>query len=328
MRRREFIAGLAGAAIGRPLAAQAQRTAIPVIGLVSPRAADRAGDVVAGIHRGLAETSFLEGRNLAVEYRWAEDRLERLPALLNDLVRRQVALILTAGSVAAARAAKAATTSIPIVFLIGSDPVETGLVASLSRPGGNLTGLALLNAAVAAKRLELLHEFVPRVTSIASFVNSTNPVSANAETRELQAAAHTLGLRLAVVNASYQSDFEMSFATIAREQAGAIVVSSDAVFREYADRLVTLAAREQMPMIFAWREVAEAGGLMSYGTDFPNAWRQLGIYAGRVLKGDKPADLPVEQVTKMELVLNNKTAKALGLTFPTALLVRADEVIE
>jgi putative ABC transport system substrate-binding protein len=328
MRRRQFIAGLAGAAFGAPLAARAQRTATPVIGLLSPRAADRAGDVVGGIHRGLAEMGFVERRNLAVEYRWAEGRLERLPALIDDLVRRQVTVIVTAGSIAAARAAKAATTSIPIVFLVGSDPVETSLVASLNRPGGNLTGLAVLSTAAAAKRLELVHEFVPTATSIAYFVNSTNPVSADAETRELQVAARTLGLRLVVVNASYQSDFEMSFATIAREPAGALVVGSDAVFRSYADRLVALAALERMPAIFAWREVAEAGGLMSYGTDFPNAWRQLGVYAGRVLKGDKPVDLPVEQVTKMELVLNNKTAEALGRTFPTALLVRADEVIE
>jgi putative tryptophan/tyrosine transport system substrate-binding protein len=328
MRRRDFIARLGGAAVAWPLAARAQRTATPVIGLLSSRAPDRAGDVVAGIRRGLAEIGFVEGRNLAVEYRWAEDRLERLPALVNDLVRRQVAVIVTAGSTAAARAAQAGTKSIPIVFLIGSDPVEIGIVASLNRPGGNLTGLAILSIAVLAKRLELLHELVPTVTSIACLVDSTNPVAAEAQTRELQVAARTLGLRLVVVNASHQSDFETAFATIARERAGALVVGSDAVFHSYADRLVALASGQRMPVIFAWREVAEAGGLMSYGTDFPNAWRQLGVYAGRVLKGDKPADLPVEQVTKIELVLNTKTAKALGLTFPETLLATADKVIE
>jgi putative ABC transport system substrate-binding protein len=327
MRRREFIAGL-GSAAAWAVVARAQLRQTPVIGILSPRAPDRAGDVVAGIHRGLAEIGFVEGRNLAVEYRWAQGRSERLSALIDDLVRRQVAVIVTAGSVVAARAAKAATKSIPIVFLIGSDPVETGVVASLNRPGGNLTGLALLNTAVAAKRLELLHELAPTATSIAYFVNPTNPVAAEAETRELHVAARILGLRLVVVNASHQSDFEPAFATIARERAGALVVGSDAVFRSYADRLVVLAAGQRVPVIFAWREVAEAGGLMSYGTDFPNAWRQLGVYAGRVLKGSKPADLPVEQVTKMELVLNTKTAKALGLSIPETLLATADEVIQ
>jgi putative ABC transport system substrate-binding protein len=327
VKRRDFIAGIGGAAAW-PLVAQAQRRPPLAIGILSPRAPDRASDVVAGIHRGLAEIGFVEGRNVSVEYRWAEDHSERLPMLIDDLVRRQVAVIVTAGSVAAARAAKAATKSIPIVFLIGSDPVETGVVVSLNRPGGNLTGLAVLSTAVAAKRLELLHELAPTATSIAYFVNPTNPVSAEAETRELRVAARALGLRLVAVNASHQSDFEPAFATIAREHAGALVVGSDAVFRSYADRLVALAAGQRMPVIFAWREVAEAGGLMSYGTDFPNAWRQLGVYAGRVLKGDKPADLPVEQVTKMELVLNTKTANALGLTIPETLLATADEVIQ
>jgi putative ABC transport system substrate-binding protein len=211
---------------------------------------------------------------------------------------------------------------------VSNDPLASGFVASLNRPGGNITGLAVLSIAVTAKRLELLHELVPTATLIACLVDSTNPISAEAETRELQAGARTLGLRLVVVNASRQGDFETAFATIAREPAGALVVGSDAVFRSYADRLVALAAGQRMPAIFAWREVAEAGGLMSYGTDFPNAWRQLGVYAGRILKGDKPADLPVEQVTKIELVLNTKTAKALGLTFPETLLATADKVIE
>jgi len=327
MRRREFIAGL-GSAAAWPAVVRAQRVATPVIGVVSPRAPDRAGDVVAGIRRGLAEIGFVEGRNLAVEYRWAEDHLERLPALIDDLVRRQIAVIITAGSTEAARAAKAATKSIPIVFLIGSDPVEVGMVASLNRPGGNLTGVAILTIEVLAKRLELLHEAVPTVNSIGCIIDSTNPVAAEAQTKELQLAARNHGLRLLVVNASRPSDFETAFATMAREHSGALVVGSDAVFHSYADQLVALAASQRMPAIFAWPEVAEAGGLMSYGTDFPSAWRQLGVYAGRVLKGEKPADLPVDRVTKMELVLNTKTAKALGLTFPTALLVRADGVIE
>ena len=300
---------------------------MPVIGFLSKGPCKRLA--MSSQHfSGLAETGFVEGQNVAVEYRWAENQFERLPALAADLVRRQVAVIVTAGSTAAARAAKAATKSIPIVFLIGSDPVEIGLVASLNRPGGNLTGLAILSITVLAKRLELLHELVPTVTSIACLVDPSNRVATEAAIRELQVAALALGLRLVIVNASNQNEFETAFATTARERAGALVVASDPVFHSHADRLVALAADQRMPAIFAWPEVAEAGGLMSYGTDFPNAWRQLGVYAGRVLKGDKPADLPVEQVTKMELVLNTKTAKALGLTFPTALLVRADEVIE
>jgi putative ABC transport system substrate-binding protein len=327
MRRRDFI-GAFGATAAWPLVAQAQRTATPVIGLVSARSPDRAGEVVDGLHRGLAEHGFVEGRNLFVEYRWAEDRYERMPALINDLVRRQVAVIVTAGSIEAARAAKAATKSIPIAFLIGLDPVETGLIASLNRPGGNLTGLAVLSIAVVAKRLQLLHELVPAVTSVAFLANPTNPVAEETQTRELQNAARTLGLRLVVVEASHQSSFETAFEAMAREQVGALLVASDAFFRSYADRLVALAASKHMPAIFAWPEVAEAGGLMAYGTDYADAWRKLGVYAGRILKGDNPADLPVEQVTKMGLVLNTKTAGGLGVTFPTELLLRADSVIE
>jgi putative ABC transport system substrate-binding protein len=324
MRRREFIAGL-GSAVVWPMAARAQQPTIPVISYLGIGTFDTLR--VAALHRGLSETGYFEGRNLATEYRWAEGHYDRLPELAADLVRRKVAVIVVTTSPALV-AAKAATDSIPIVFAIGADPVESGFVASLNQPGGNLTGVYNLTAAVTAKRLELLHETVPAATRIAHLVNSTNPVFAGSETKQLQIAARILGVDLLAVNASSRSEFEAAFATAVREGVGGVVVGGDGMFASESSRLVALAARHAVPAIYDRREATVAGGLMSYGTDFPDTYRLAGVYTGRILKGEKPADLPVQQATKMELVINLRTAKALGLTIPPSLLVRADEVIE
>jgi putative ABC transport system substrate-binding protein len=327
IKRREFIVGL-GSAAAWPVAARAQQPAMPVIGYLDAGAFETRRGAVAAIHRGLSETGYVEGRNLAVEYRWAEGHYDRLPTLADDLARRRVAVIVALGSTVPAFAAKAATNSIPIVFSVGVDPVESGLVASLNRPGGNLTGISILVSAVAAKRLELLHEMVPAATLIAYFVNPTSPVAAEAQTKELQAAAGILGVRLLVLNASDPSEFEAAFATLVREQAGGLVGSGDGLFVNHREQLVALAARHRVPAIYADRVYTAAGGLMSYGTDILEVYRQVGVYAGRILKGDRPADLPVQQVTKIELVINMKTAKALGITVPETLLAIADKVIE
>jgi putative ABC transport system substrate-binding protein len=300
---------------------------MPVIGLLDAGSLETRREYIAALHRGLSETGYFEGRNLAVEYRWAEDRLDRLPALAADLVRRQVAVII-ATPTPAALAAKAATKSISIVFSLGSDPVEIGLVASLNRPGGNITGITSLNLAVAAKRLELLHEVVPTATLIAVLVNPTNPVYTEAETSEFQVAARTLGVRLLILRASDSSEFEAAFASLDHNKAGGLVVSGEALFLRHSDRLVVLAARYRVPAGYGYSATAAAGGLMSYGTDYPDAQRQAGVYVGRILKGERPADLPVQQVTKMQLVINVRTAKALGLTIPETLLATADEVIQ
>jgi putative ABC transport system substrate-binding protein len=264
---------------------------------------------------------------LTVEYRWAEDRLDRLPALAADLVRREVAVIIAMPTPAAV-AAKAATKSIPIVFTTGADPVEIGLVASLNRPGGNLTGNSTLLIATVAKRLELLHQLMPTATSIAYLANPTNPVLAETETRELQVAARTLGLRLVTLDASDPNEFEAAFATLVRVRASGLVAGSDTLFLRHSDQLVALAARYRVPATYGDREITSAGGLMSYGTDLPSAWRQIGVYAARILKGEKPADLPVQQATKIHLAINLKTAKALGLIIPETPLATADEVIQ
>jgi putative ABC transport system substrate-binding protein len=326
MRRREFIAGL-GSTAAWPLVAQAQaqRPAVPVIGFLNPGSLDTTRELVAAVHRGLSSTGYVEGRNLAVEYRWAEYRSDRLTALADDLVRRQVAVIFAVAF--AARVAKAATKSIPIVFISGNDPVATGLVASLNRPGGNLTGISILNTAVAAKRLELLHELVPTASLLAFVADPTSPAGPENETRQLQVAARTLGVRLLILNASDPSEFEAAFAAFVHERAGGLVVGSSPLFGYNTGQLIALAARYAVPAIYAYREDTAAGGLMSYGTDHLDAYRQAGIYIGRILKGDKPADLPVQLVKKIELVINMKTAKTLGLTVPRALLVRADELI-
>jgi putative ABC transport system substrate-binding protein len=329
MRRRDFITLLGGAAAW-PVAARAQQVAMPVIGYLALGTLDTTRENVAEFQRGLSETGFIEGRNVAVEYRWAEFSLERLPALAEDLVRRHVDVIvaLTAPAVSAA---KAATKSIPIVFQTAVDPVASGLVASFNRPGGNLTGTFIILTDLAPKRLELLHELLPNATSIAFLVSPERNGFNETETIEVQAAARTLGVRLSVLNASDPSEFEAAFAALARERANGLLVSGYQLFGRYASQLVALAARYRVPAMHTTRDAPAAGGLMSYGpsaTSFTEVYRLGGSYAGRILKGEKPADLPVQQVTKIDLVINLKTAKALGLTVPLALLTRADEVIE
>jgi len=327
LKRREFITLLGGAAAW-PLAARAQQAKMPVIGYLGVSSFENsAGRSLLAFKRGLAETGYVEDRNVAIEYRWADDQYDRLPALAMELVQRRVAVLAAAGS-PAALPAKAATTVIPIVFMIGSDPVELGLVASLNRPGSNLTGVAYLNVEVAPKRLELLHEFVPTAKSIALLVNPANPVVAEAQSKELQAAVSTLGLRLQLVNASNPIEIEDAFATLVRDQVEALQIGVDPLFGNHIDQLVGLATRHKMPTIYAWREFTAAGGLMNYGSSIPDAFRQVGVYTGQILKGAKPADLPVRRPTKLQFVLNLKAAKALGLTVPATLFARADEVIE
>jgi putative ABC transport system substrate-binding protein len=326
MRRREFIAGL-GSAAAWPLAARAQQPAVPVIGFLFSGSLEARRDDLAMFLRGLAETGYVEGRNVAIEYRWADNRTDRLPALAADLVRRKVAVIATflTSSVIAARAA---TQDIPIVFLIGADPVQIGLVGSLNRPGGNLTGVVALGGETVAKCLEVLHETVPAATLIAHLINPTNPVFSDAESRGVQAAAHVLGLRLLTLNATTPSEIEAAFESLIQQQAGALLVSADTFFAEQRDQVVALAARDRVPAMYQRREITAAGGLMSYAADVADGWRQVGVYTGRTLKGEKPADLPVQQSVKVELIINMKTAKFLGLTFPLNVLGRADAVIE
>jgi putative ABC transport system substrate-binding protein len=326
MRRRDFIAGLSGAAAAWPLAAQAQQPAMPVIGYLSPGANESAGNLVAAFRLGLLETGYVEGRNVAIEYRFAEGRYDRLPAFAAELVQRRVAVLVASGAIAAP-AAKAATTTIPVVFSAGLDPVAMGLVANLNRPGGNVTGVTNLSIELGPKRLELLREVVPAATSIAFLVNPTD-VAAETQSRDMLAAARTFGLQLQVHHASNERDFETVFATMVRLRAGGLIISNDAFLTSRSEQLAALTARHAVPAIFHFREFAEAGGLMSYGSSNPDTFRIVGSYTGRILKGEKPADLPVQRSTKIELVINLKTAKALGLTIPITLLGRADEVIE
>jgi ABC-type uncharacterized transport system substrate-binding protein len=329
MRRREFIAGL-GSAAAWPVTARAQQPALPVIGWMNSGTRDQflgGNSLGAAVHRGLSEAGYVEARNLAVEYRYADHHLERLPALAEDLVQRNVAVIF-ASPTAPALAASAATKSIPIVFSTGADPIEIGLVTSLSRPGGNVTGVSFLLNATAQKRVELLHELMPATALIGYLTNPADSVTADAEAREFQAAARTLGVRLLIVKATAEDEIEASFATLARERVGALLVGNQPLLFQNAGRLVALATRHRVPTIYAWREATRAGGLMSYDTDLMGIYRMAGTYIGRILKGEKPGDLPIQQVTKMELAINLKTAKALGLTFPLSLLGRADEVIE
>ena len=326
MKRRTFITLLGGAATAWPLAVRAQQSAMPVIGVLDGRSADESTPLVAALRRGLNETGFVEGRNVAIEHHWAHGQYDRLPALAADLVRRQVTVIATSGN-ASALAAKTATATIPIVFLTGADPVQAGLVASLSRPGGNLTGVTSLGVELGPKRLELLHELVPAATTIAVLVNPANR-SAEIQVRDMQAAARTLGLELHILQASTEREIDAAFATLTRLRAGALVISPEAFFNSRSEQLAALTVRHAVPAIYTYREFAAAGGLMSYGGSITDSYRQAGIYVGRILKGEKPADLPVQQSAKVELIVNMKTAKALGLTVPFALLGRADEVIE
>jgi len=328
VKRREFIALLGGAAAW-PLAARAQQPVMPVIGFLHLTSLETNRENLAAFHRGLSQTGYIENRNVAIEYRWAQGRNDQLPTMAAELVRRQVSVIVVLESTNGALAAKAATQTIPIVFMQGADAVRIGLVGSLNRPGGNLTGFDLLLAETAGKRLELLLDLVPRARSIAYLRNPTNPIFAESETREVQVAAQALGVRLLLVNASRPSEIETAFADLVKQRVDALQVSSDGFLLTHRDQIVALAARNAVPAIYAWRHQAmTVGGLVSYGTNILDAWRQAGIYTGRILKGEKPADLPVQQVTKIELIINLKTAKALSLDVPTSLLLRADEVIE
>jgi putative ABC transport system substrate-binding protein len=325
IRRRDFITLLGGAGAW-PLAARAQQPKTPVIGYLNGSSPDLSAPSLAAFRQGLKEAGYVEGENVAIEFRWAEDHNDRMPMLAADLVRRQVNVIATGGS-PAALAAKAATTTIPIVFQTGVDPVAMGLVANLNRPSGNLTGVTTLGSELGPKRLELLHDLVPTATNIALLVNPTNP-DAETQSRGAQAAAGTLGLQLHVLRASAERDFDTVFATLLKLRPSALVIGADPFFISRREQIGALALRHAVPAIYQFREFAAAGGLMSYGSSLTDSVRLAGVYTGRILRGEKPADLPVQQSTKVELIINLKTAKALGLAVPLALLTRADEVIE
>jgi len=325
--RRKFLATLGGAAAAWPLAARAQQATMPVIGVLSAEWPNLFSDRLRAFHDGLRETGYVEGRNLAIEYRWAEGRNDRLPELAAELVRRQVTVIVST-STPAVLAARTATTTIPIVFFVAADPVQLGLVTSLSRPEGNLTGVVTLNVEVAAKRLELLHELVPTATIVALLVNPSNAALAESTTRELEEATRTLGLQFHVLHASSERELDAAFATLVQLRAGALVIGADPLFNSRSEQLAALTIRHRVPAIYQFREFVSAGGLMAYGSTVLDTYRPLGIYTGQILKGEKPAEMPIQQATKVELVINMKTAKALGLTVPLPLVGRVDEVIE
>jgi len=324
IRRREFIVALGGAAAW-PLAVRAQQPAMPMVAFLNSGSPDGYAPMVAAFRQGLKETGYVESQNVAVEYRWAEGQYDRVPLMALELVGRQVAVIVA--NTPGVLAIKRAITTIPIVFTTGSDPVQTGLVASLARPGGNVTGVTQLAVEVASKRLELTHELVPTATIIAALVNPTNP-NGEIQSRDLQAAARTLGVQLHVLHASTERDFDFVFATLAQLRASALVISEDAFFVARLEQLARLALRHALPAIFPDRAFAAAGGLMSYGGSIPDTYRIAGVYTGRILKGEKPADLPVQRATKVELIINLKTAKALGIAVPLIMQMTADEVIE
>ena len=323
MRRREFIAALGGVAAW-PLVARGQQPSMPVIGFLNSASPGPFALLLSAFHEGLKDGGYVEGKNVTVEYRWAEGQYDRLPALAADLVRRRVAVIAATGGTVTARAAKAATTTIPVVFIAGADPVGDGLVSSFNRPGGNVTGVSVYTSELAPKRLELLRELVPKATKIAVLMNPDN----QADSRDIQNMMERTGLPLLTLGARLETDFEREFVSASRQGAQALLVSADPFFNSQRTQLVALAARYAMPAAYPWSEYGRAGGLMSYGTSIPGAYRQIGQYVTRILKGDKPADLPVEQPTKFEFVVNLRTAKVLGIDVPTSLLLRADEVIE
>jgi putative ABC transport system substrate-binding protein len=327
MRRREFITLLSGSAAAWPVAARAQQPAMPVIGYLGSGSATASASFVAAFRLGLSESGWVEGQNVTIEFRWAEDQYDRLPGLAADLVSRRVNAIVAVGSPLPARAAKSVTTTIPIVFVYGGDPVNDGLVASFNRPGGNVTGVTFITAALAPKRLELLRELLPGTDLVGVLANPTSPL-ADVQWNDLQAAARPIGQHLLRVNASREADFEAAFTSLLQQRAGALLVTTDQLFFAGRAQLAALAARHKIPWTGTVREYALAGGLLSYGPRFADTHRQAGAYAGRVLKGEKPSDLPVQMPTKFEFIINLKTAKALGLTVPPSMLARADEVIE
>jgi putative ABC transport system substrate-binding protein len=327
MRRRDLIALLGSAAVAWPVGARAEQPAIPVIGFLSSGSPNAYAGRVAGFRKGLNEWGYIEGQDVAIEFRWAQGQYDRLPVFAADLVSQKVAVIVSSGGDVAALSAKAATSSIPIVTVSGTDPVKAGLVASFNRPGGNITGASFVATELESKRLELLHEMVPSAAVIGILINPTNP-AAESRSKDLQIAARTLERNIHIVSASSESDLEKAFETFIEQRVGALLVSTDSFFTSQRDRLIALAARHALPTMYSWREFVESGGLANYGPIINEVYRQAGIYTARILKGEKPADLPFLRPTKFELVINLRTATALGLTIPPLTLARADEVIE
>jgi putative ABC transport system substrate-binding protein len=328
MKRRDFLGVLGGAATAWPLTARAQQPAMPVVGFLHSRSPEDSAYLVAAFRRGLASQDYSEGQNVAIEYHWAQGRYEQLPALAINLVSRKVTVIAAGGGEPAALAAKAATASVPIVFVIGGDPVKLGLAASLNHPGGNSTGVSLLTTVLEAKRLGLLHELVPSAAVTAMLINPKLPHTAQGQITEVEEAARTIGQRIRILKASTEVELEAALATLISERMNALLVAADPFFDTQRARIIAVAAQHRVPAIYQFREFAVAGGLMSYGISLTDAYRQLGVSVARILKGEKPADLPVVQSVKFEFVINLKTAKALGLTVPPTLLARADEVVE